>query len=74
MAGFIYEVSTLGGSELAGAVGEFELKLTLQLIFLNLPISPLPMVLGEGEFRVLPGAAQVEGQLAHQLPGGGVAA
>jgi|GEM_PF-6781351 len=43
LAGFLYEVSTLGGSELPGVVGELEMKLTLQLLILNLPISLLPV-------------------------------
>lgn len=45
LAGFLYEVSTLGGAELPGVEGELEVKLTLQLLILNLPISLLPVAL-----------------------------
>lgn len=45
LAGFLYEVSILESSELPGVEGELELKLTLQLLILNLPISLLPVAL-----------------------------
>lgn len=45
LASFLYQVSTLGGAELQGVQGELEMKLTLQLLILNLPISLLPVAL-----------------------------
>lgn len=45
LAGFLYEVSILGGAGPPSVKGELEMKLTLQLLILNLPISLLPLAL-----------------------------
>lgn len=45
LASFLYDVSILGGPEQSGLLAELELRLTLELLILNLPISLLPVVL-----------------------------